>query len=211
MSDASTSLAQLHRALERFDAADDATRPAVEADIWAAFGTEGAALVLDMSGFSQTVKRRGIVPYLSMVRRMQHLTRPRIEAHRGVVVKYEADNLYALFPEPESALSAAREIIAACAAEPVARPEDRVSVSIGIAAGPLLHIPGADFFGDCVNTAAKLGEDLAPASEILMAKDTAMRLSAASRATATQAGFEVSGVRYEVLIWSPRASREPGA
>ena len=126
MSHATTSLAQLHRALERFDAADDATRPAVEADIWAAFGTEGAPLVLDMSGFSQSVKRRGIVPYLSMVRRMLHLTRPRVEAHGGEAVKYEADNLYALFADPESALAAAREIIAACAAEPVARPEDRV-------------------------------------------------------------------------------------
>ena len=50
-----------------------------------------------MSGFSLLTRRYGIVHYLSMVRRMQEVTRPIVHDHSGSVVKFEADNGFAVF------------------------------------------------------------------------------------------------------------------
>lgn len=199
----------LHGALEAFANADPAARPALDTAIWEIFGTLGAPLILDMAGFSQTVRRRGIVPYLAMVRRMQGLTRPHVESHGGRVVKYEADNLYALFPEVSLAFAAAKAILESCAAEPVSLPEDRITAGVGIDFGPLLEIPGADYFGECVNTAAKLGEDLAAAGEVLLTRAAALRLPATARMGCAECRLEASGVEYDIFVWSPDNSPSP--
>ena len=47
-------------------------------------------------------------------------------------------------------------------------PEDRITIAIGIDHGDLLLIEDRDFFGDPVNTACKLGEDVAAEGEILV-------------------------------------------
>ena len=70
-------------------------------------GTERAVLVLDMSGFSLLTRRHGVIHYLSMVRRMQETVRPIVHDHEGSIVKFEADNGFAVFPDPESAIRAA--------------------------------------------------------------------------------------------------------
>ena len=197
------SLRALHAALSRFANADAAARPAIDAQIWATFGTLGAPLVLDMAGFSQTVKRRGVVPFLAMVQRMQALSRPHVEAHGGKVIKFEADNLFACFVDVPQAFAAAQRILEACAGESVALPEDRITVSIGIDYGQLLEVPGVDYFGECVNTASKLGEDLAGAGEILLTRGAALRLPATDRMAFTEAQAEASAIQYDVFSWSP--------
>ncbi len=65
----------------------------IKAEIWRNYGSYKAVLALDMSGFSSTVRREGIISYLAQIRKMQLLTQPLITQHQGEVVKYEADNL----------------------------------------------------------------------------------------------------------------------
>ena len=48
------------------------------------------------------------------------------------------------------------------------RAEDQISIAIGIDHGDLLLIDEHDFFGDPVNTACKLGEDVAAEGETLV-------------------------------------------
>ena len=60
-----------------------------------------AVLVLDMSGFSRLTHRYGVVHFLAMIQRMHDLVLPVVEAPRygGRLLKLEADNVYAVFPD----------------------------------------------------------------------------------------------------------------
>src|ERR1043165_1823244 len=82
-------------------------RKKIEEAVWSDYGAEYAVFVLDMSGFSLLTRKYGIVHYLSMVRRMQLTTEPIVKAHGGSMIKYDADNCFAVFPEPLSAVNAA--------------------------------------------------------------------------------------------------------
>jgi class 3 adenylate cyclase len=196
----------LLRLLDAYAAGNARTRALVEREIWGDFGLTGAPLVLDMSGFSRTVRRRGIVAYLAMVRRMQRLTAPIVARSSGRIVKFEADNLYALFGDVPEALEAASAILEALASEVVADPEDRIRVSMGIAYGSLVLIDGRDYFGDCVNTAAKLGEDLAGPGVVLVSEEAVARLPMATRLTLSPCRFELGGLVFEAAAWSPGAA-----
>lgn len=141
-----------------------------------AFEVERAVLALDMSDFSLSVRRSGILAHLCQIRRVQRLAVPILEARGGEVVKCEADNILAVFVRPREAVEAAVAIDRAIAASREGPAGEAVlTVGIGIDFGKLLLIPARDAFGDPVNIAHKLGEDVARPSEILVT-ETVKRL-----------------------------------
>jgi class 3 adenylate cyclase len=148
--------------IDRLDRSEPAEKQALESMLWATFGIEACVLALDMSGFSRTVHAEGIVSYLARIRRMQQVSAPIVAAAGGEVVKFTADNLMAVFHDVAAGLEAAGQIRAACLA--LTEPLD---VSIGLDAGRFLYIPHTDCFGDPVNVAFKLAEDIAGNGEIL--------------------------------------------
>src|SRR5512134_2036313 len=83
-----------------------ADRKSIEETLWSSYGAEYAVFVLDMSGFSLLTRKYGIVHYLSMVRRMQMTTEPIVKSYGGFMIKYEADNCFAVFPDPLAAVNA---------------------------------------------------------------------------------------------------------
>lgn len=185
-------------------AEDAARRGLIEAEIWRQFGAERTVLVLDMSGFSLLTRRHGIIHYLSMVRRMQETVRPIIHEHDGAVVKFEADNAFAVFPTAEAGVQAARAIHAASAAENARHPaEFGIHLSSGIDHGRILLIEGRDFFGDAVNIASKLGEDLAQPGEILISKTVFDLLPAAAELRGRPVEFSISGIGLEAFSIEP--------
>ena len=149
--------------------ADHDRRQELEAQLWREFGADRAVLVLDMSGFSALSIRYGIVHYLSMVRRMQLTAEPIVRCYSGTLVKFEADNCYAMFPDVAGAINAATELNEAFRSANETTPEELdIRIACGIDFGPILVVPGEDFFGNAVNRACKLGEDLAAPGEILV-------------------------------------------
>ncbi|MCI0478948.1 adenylate/guanylate cyclase domain-containing protein, partial [Candidatus Uhrbacteria bacterium] len=82
----------------------------IDAAIRSAFEEEHTVFILDMSGFSKTVQRYGIIHYLAMIRRMRRVVRPAIESNGGGIVKSEADNVFAVFPDPDAAVRAAKDV-----------------------------------------------------------------------------------------------------
>ena len=147
-------------------------RSEIESKIWDEFGVERAVLVLDMSGFSLLAQRYGIVHYLSMVRRMQLTAEPIINNQGGSVVKFEADNCFAAFPRPLEAVMAGILLNAAFDAENLLTPDELdIRISCGIDWGKILLIDDKDFFGNAVNRASKLGEDLAHPGEIFVTRE----------------------------------------
>ena len=147
-------------------------RKQIEDQIWKKYGTENTVLVLDMSGFSLLTRKYGIVHYLSMIRRMQLTVEPIIAGHGGMLIKFEADNCFAILPNPLAAARAATSIQHAFAASNLLTADDLdIHVSIGIDYGKILIVNNEDMFGDAVNRACKMGEDLGNANEILITKE----------------------------------------
>jgi len=149
----------------------------IDAAIEEAFVRDVAMLVLDMCGFSRITARHGIIHFLAMVHQMEQAACPAIAGNGGEVVKQEADNLFAVFRQPEQALEAALDIQRTLAAmNAMQPPEAALHVSMGIGYGPTLVIAEKDLFGHEMNLACKLGEDLAGPGEILLTASACQRL-----------------------------------
>ena len=138
-----------------------------------------AVMVLDMSGFSRLTMRYGIIHFLAMIERMQEIVLPivRAPAGGGRLVKFEADNMFAVFPDTEPAVAAALKIHERLDAANVVLPEDwDLHASIGIGYGDLLMVGDDDMYGNEMNLASKLGEDLGEAGDVLLTEAAFARL-----------------------------------
>lgn len=156
-------------------------REEISADIESIFAQDKAVLVLDMSGFSRTTRQHGIVSFLLMIHQMQLMARPAIENNKGLLLKAEADNLFCLFDTVTGAIGAAREIVGRLATVNLILPEDRrLYASVGIGYGRILNVDDEDLFGDEVNLASKLGEDVAERGAVLLTSQAQAQLQDAA-------------------------------
>jgi adenylate cyclase len=170
-------------------------RHKIESELWKDYGAERVVFVLDMSGFSLLTRKYGIIHYLSLVRRMQLTTEPIIETYAGTVIKFEADNCFATFPDVLSAVHAAIALqLAFDASNLLTTDEFDVHVSIGIDQGKILLIGNEDCFGDAVNRACKLGEDIAAAGEILVTQDAMKTVTSEIDFQLREVNISISGL-----------------
>ena len=176
-------------------------RKKIETALWNEFGTEYAVFVLDMSGFSMLTRKYGIVHYLSMVKRMQLTTEPIIKSYSGQMLKYEADNCFAVFPDALSAVSAAIAMQHAFAAENILTSDDQdIYIAVGIDYGKLLIIGHEDCFGDPVNRASKMGEDIAAAGEILITQEALDMIPAEANIKTREVNISISGINIPAYV-----------
>jgi adenylate cyclase len=183
---------------------DAQRRQAIEDALWRDYGQERAVLVFDMTGFSELSHRYGIVHFLSMVKRMQLTTEPIVGRYSGTLVKFEADNCYAMFPDVAAAAQAAHEINAAFDAANEDTPDELdIRIACGIDYGRILVVSGRDFFGNAVNRACKLGEDLAGPGEVLITREAMVMMPTDRETQARPVAFEVSGVAIEAFVLTP--------
>ncbi|HMF57608.1 MAG TPA: adenylate/guanylate cyclase domain-containing protein [Pyrinomonadaceae bacterium] len=146
------------------------------------FGETRAVLVMDMSGFSRLTIKHGLIHFLAMIHRMHQIALPTVEEHKGEVIKWEADNVFAVFPEVEQAVDAAIDILNRFSAANTMLPEEMdLYGKFGIGYGETLLIEREDLYGAEVNIASKLGEDLARAGEILLSEAAFARVDALAR------------------------------
>ncbi len=192
---------RFHQLMLRFAQENDPARSKqLEEEIWQEYGRTCAVCIVDMSGFSRITQRYGIVHYLSMITRMQLTAAPVIKTHGGTIVKFEADNCFAIFPEPLEAIRACIALHIAFDAVNLLTDDDHdLRVACGIDYGKILMPHAEDFFGDCVNRASKLGEDVAEAGDILVASAAMSRVPATADIVATPATFRVSGIKIEAF------------
>ncbi|MBC7911712.1 MAG: adenylate/guanylate cyclase domain-containing protein [Pyrinomonadaceae bacterium] len=141
----------------------------IDAKIKETFGETHAILVMDMSGFSRLTIKHGIIHFLAMIHRMNEIANPTIEEHGGEVVKFEADNVFAVFSEVEQAVETSIDILRRLSAANTMLPEALdMYGKFGIGYGEVLMLEDNDLYGAEVNLASKLGEDLAQRGEILL-------------------------------------------
>jgi adenylate cyclase len=147
---------------------DPSAAAAVDEEVWKRCGVERAIFVSDLSGFTRLTRKHGILHFLAVFRRSSRLAMPVLEARGGRCVKREADNLIYSFERVTDAIAAAQRIVADTRALDAQLTEDeRVYPCIGIGFGRVIELTD-DVFGDEVNIAFKLGEDVASKREILV-------------------------------------------
>lgn len=149
---------------------DPSAAAAVDDEVWRTCGVDRAIFVSDLSGFTRLTRKHGILHFLAMYRRSTRLAMPLLEARGGRCVKREADNLIYSFERASDAVEAARSIVRETAALDAELSEDeRVYPCIAIGFGRVIELTD-DVFGDEVNVAFKLGEDVAGKREILVSE-----------------------------------------
>ncbi len=153
------------------DESDPAKAEEIRQSIWDTFGTEGTVFISDMASFSSTSRKLGVCHFLKMIHRTRQIIIPIIEANNGIMLKCDADNCYAFFRNADDAIKAAFDVNSVLfEANGKFGIGEQIYVSVGIDYGRVLLIGDVEFFGDPVNTASKLGEDLAVREEVLVTR-----------------------------------------
>lgn len=183
------------------DEPDPNKAESIREGIWEKFGTEGAVFISDMASFSSTSRKIGVLHFLKMIHRARQIIAPIIEANNGMLLKCDADNCYAFFKATDDAIRASFDVNRALfKANDAFGIGEQIYLSVGIDYGRILLAGDIDFFGDPVNTASKLGEDLAVREEVLVTR-RAIEHSAfevpelAERMTARISEIEIQYVR----------------
>ncbi len=132
------------------------------------FERELAVMIVDSVRFSWKTAAYGIIQFLSVMRKVNADLKSIIRGKRGEVVSEWADNFVIVFDTPVDAVEAAIAINEHLETynKQVGK-EDHFAISTGIGFGSVLYV-GNDVFGQEVNLASKLGEDLAGEGEILL-------------------------------------------
>jgi class 3 adenylate cyclase len=139
---------------------------------------ERAILFADVSGSTALYELLGDKPAAKAIDACLGALKEVIAARDGLVVKTIGDELMVVFNNPEAACEAAREMQARMAAWPPTAGA-KLAIRIGFHYGLVLEDKG-DFWGDGVNTAARLA-GLAKAGQILTTGATANSLPALQR------------------------------
>ena len=169
----------------------------IDQRIWDLFGETWAVLFTDLSGFSRHVAAFGIIHFLQIIYEQKRLLLPIAARNDGILIKVEADSLLLIFKRASAALRCAIEMQDVCQEYSARRkPEEALELCVGIGYGRILRIGDVDVYGQEVNAASKLGEDMAKPKEILV--------TAAVRA----ASEELEHVRYEPLDSAVPGSNE---
>lgn len=144
-------------------------------------GTENAAiLAADSSGFTRTTQRHGVVHFLGVMTLAYDRLTPIIKEAGGEVMSENADNILAIFNDPRAAAEAAERMHATLNRRNAEVSEvERFAMSIGIDYGPVLRLTD-NAYGDHVNKAFKIGEDLARRGETLATHAVAATLPVAT-------------------------------
>ena len=133
------------------------------------FEQERTIIILDMSGFTRATQEGNLISFLLGINQMQRLAVPVVEEHRGILVRAEHDNLTCLFDEVKDAISASREITSRLGSANVILPSDKeLYASVGIGYGVILNVENQAIYGNEVNLASKLGEDIADLGDVLL-------------------------------------------
>lgn len=141
----------------------------LEKRLWDEHGETCAVLTLDSTGFTRTTRKHGIAYFLSIISGLRRAGVETFERHGVLHWRAFADNLFAEFPTVDQALAAALEMHEHYASHPPPRAaKSHFGVCIGIGYGRMLRSQQDGMYGDEMNLAAKLGEDVAELGETLL-------------------------------------------
>ncbi|MEM7365696.1 MAG: adenylate/guanylate cyclase domain-containing protein [Pseudomonadota bacterium] len=150
-----------------------------EQEIHEQYGRHVSVLVLDSVGFSRISEERGIVHYLTRLMQMRDVVQPILNHHEALSSTFEADNAFAVFADANRAVCAAHAIhVAIDTSGLMLTDTEAFQCCIGVGSGRLLYSQTLEgYFGEEMNLASKLGEDVAEGGETLITAATYQILS----------------------------------
>lgn len=153
--------------LNRYINLNDKEKEDLEDKIWQMYGKQGAVAIWDMSDFTRITQERGIVYFLSLIEKMKSNCQTIIEKHNGISIRILADDIFAKFDTIDEAVNCAIDIRKWC------DNQEDIEMSCGISYGEFLEVKDdegnlVNVFGDPVNKAFRLGEDIADNGQILI-------------------------------------------
>lgn len=174
----------------------------VDREIEARCVQQTTVMMCDSSGFTRRTHQYGILHFLAVMTEVYDRVEPIVVKHGGVVISRGADNLLAIFDDTARGVDAAIKMQRLLAKYNDGKSDrDQFQLCMGFHHGGILRVKDG-IFGDKVNVAAKIGEDLASAEEILVTGDVAKLLPARikrSYARSVELGgktFELHRVKY---------------
>jgi adenylate cyclase len=177
---------------------------AIAERVWAEHGTTCAMLALDSSGMTRTSRRLGIVHFLHRYLKMRDVAAAVIEKHGCISWRCFADNLFAEFPDADTALTAALEIHRRVReAGLMLTKTEPYRVCLGIGFGRVLRNGPFGVMGDEMNLVAKLAEDIAEGGETLLTDSAHSSLKAHAAVGVEKRTLVISKV--EVTCYRVRA------
>ena len=160
---------------ERLDS--KANKQAIDNRIWDLFGETWCIMFTDLSGFSRNVEKFGIIQFLQTIYESDRVLVPIIEVHDGIILKAEGDSYLIIFRNVEKALHAGiamqKELVKYNKSK---EKEEQILLCIGLGYGQVLRVADNDVFGHEVNTASKIGEDIAKSGDILVTESVIAQL-----------------------------------
>lgn len=157
-----------------------------------------ALLFADVSGSTTLYEKLGDRAALTAVETVVAVLRRSVEANRGHVVKTIGDEVMACFPDADAALQAASDMQARVADLPPFG-EAQLGIRVGFHHGAVIEEDG-DYFGDAVNTAARMA-GLAKSGQIITTGSTVAALSPLLRSSTRElASLSVKGKHAEVEV-----------
>jgi class 3 adenylate cyclase len=157
-----------------------------------------AILFADVSGSTTLYEKLGDRAALTAVETVVEMLRSAVLAYRGKVVKTIGDEVMAVFPDADAALQAASDMQTRMAGLP-AFGETRLAIRVGFHFGAAIE-ENDDYFGDAVNTAARMA-GLAKGGQIITTAATVAALSPLLReGTRELAALSVKGKQAEVAV-----------
>lgn len=141
-----------------------------EDEIFERYGRTVAVVILDSSGFSRVSEEHGILYFLSKLVIMRQIVGPILDNSNNLDFKFEADNVYAVFDHPNDAIRASLKVHEAVhKSKLMLTDSEPFRVCIGIGYGKMLYSESLEgYFGEEMNLASKLGEDIAGGGETLI-------------------------------------------
>ncbi len=141
-----------------------------EAEFGAKYYRQSAILSIDMTGFTSAAMRRGELQSLLRILDAQRVAIPVMQEFGATLIRCFADDIVALFDEPDAAIDTAFEVhrrIQLFNDSPLASSHP-TQCCAGIGFGQVFMIGPNLAQGDEMNRASKLGEDIARGNETLI-------------------------------------------
>lgn len=163
---------------------------------------EVAVMMCDSSGFTRKTHDYGILQFLAVMTQSYDALVPLVEKMGGAVISHGADNLLAVFPDAATSVDTAVAMLKLLDRRNEGKADrDQFHLCIGLHWGKVLRLKD-NIFGDKVNVAAKIGEDMASADEVLVTGEMAARLPARIKRRYARS-IELGGKPFELhrIVW----------
>ena len=163
---------------------------------WEKFGAKVAVLNIDSVGFSRTTKSHGIVHFLTRMAKARQCMSAILHQAEAIRFGYHADNCIAYFATPRLAVNAAIALQQGISDSGLTLNDtEKYGLCAGIGFGDLLYSETLDgYFGDEMNLASRLGEDVAERDEILLTQSAYDALETDSAWAFDTRALDASGV-----------------